>query len=526
MALNINFQGNIFDVDQNSIDVQYQAYSHSIGKWSNVRQSDQGQYNVNLGDGDLNTQDGTVLPGDKITVAFWDKGKERSGILSLFSALTFVYNGISNTVQNVQLLSDPPILCSWSSPRTVLIDTEFSVSLSPSLRREWEFYGKTMIQDSVVSGIPTFDFLKITKAEVDFELGVGNQTSHSYSKMGEKTMTAYFESSYGKTASCDMSIFAVYPQPIGSISITKNPLSILETANIEVELVDPNSVITSIDYYVDSTLSKTGAELSSTYQHVVNRVGSYRAYYVVSWNNGLMDLQFTVEDFIIVENTPPKIQVFHQKSQTLDYHHDFSVVVSDREDANSTLPVNWEVFFLNRRGDFPEPFFGCDETVSSSEEYYSILSTGSLGKDFTAPFAQVGDYRVVATTVDSGGLTDSSMVEFSVVNTCGEAENTCPNEYKTIEEYESAIAQARQEEIDKFNKVIADLRIEVEKNTVSHANRMNQDAIPTTIIPNAQRTELLNVGYEAPSDYPGQSINVGGGVNTLLPTQNQDDWID
>ena len=69
VALNITFAGNIIDSENNSINddsVKYQAYfkktnaSSSSNKWNNPRISEYGQYSLNLGDGDLLTQDGKI----------------------------------------------------------------------------------------------------------------------------------------------------------------------------------------------------------------------------------------------------------------------------------------------------------------------------------------------------------------------------------------------------------------------------------------------------------------------------------
>lgn len=502
-ALNINFQGNIFGATGDRISASYQVYSHSIGKWSEVRQSDQQQYNFNFGDGDLNTQDGTVLLGDKITVAFWEVGKNRDEELALFSAITFVYEGEFSTVQDVQLLPDPPIVCGWDAPLTTLINTDFTVTLEPSLHREWEFDGGTMVQDRIIEDTVIFPFLTVTLEQVDFEDGFANDLTHSYSTMGERTVTARFASAYGKEAQCEKTIFAVYPPPTGEISITNEPLKTFDTAIIETLIQDPNSTVESIEYFVDETFIEDGTALANTYECKVMGIGTYTAHYLITWDNGQTASTLDVSTMFEVENTPPTIQLFHQVSPTMDYTHNFSALVGDLEDASSSLPVKWEIYYLSTSTSFPTPFFGTCEESALGQEYYLIYASDSIGRDISIPFSQIGLYRIVATTVDSGGLSAEASIELSVTEVCS-IENTCPDEYKTLEEFEIAIQQAREEEGIKYRKIIDTLRIEVERRTPPPIG-LPDAIIPSTLIPNARDSSLLNTSSNGSLQHPYQS---------------------
>ena len=114
MALNITFAGNIIDSENNPINddsVKYQAYfkktnaSSSNNKWNNARTSEYGQYSLNLGDGDLLTQDGKVSNNDKLIILFWREKKEvkESASLSEWCFVETTLNGSEVYLANIKL---------------------------------------------------------------------------------------------------------------------------------------------------------------------------------------------------------------------------------------------------------------------------------------------------------------------------------------------------------------------------------------------------------------------------------------
>lgn len=78
--LNVSFTGNIYDTNSSLFsgdEVKYQLYFYSVNGpsspsiWSTTRISEYGQYNINLGDSDILTQDGNSNTGDIVLLAFW-----------------------------------------------------------------------------------------------------------------------------------------------------------------------------------------------------------------------------------------------------------------------------------------------------------------------------------------------------------------------------------------------------------------------------------------------------------------------
>jgi len=108
LALNINFQGNVVNEAGDLLTCKYQAYVPSISTWGNVKETEASQYNINYGDGDLKTQSGSVSNGEVLLIVFWTGDDSRQNALDLFAVVAFIYSGIDNTVQDIQL--KPPHL--------------------------------------------------------------------------------------------------------------------------------------------------------------------------------------------------------------------------------------------------------------------------------------------------------------------------------------------------------------------------------------------------------------------------------
>ncbi len=423
MALNINYQGGVFDESGNQIDCYFQAFSTNIGKWSDLRQTEYGQYNVNFGDGDLNTQSGSVSVGDVLMVAFWTGDQSRNNQLQLFSVVAFVYNGVDSTVQDIELRAPISPACSFSYSSTGTVDVTTSVSSRASTTYQWTYSGATLYQRNNWYGQTVFGFLDIATDEFDFGDGYSATTSHSYSTSGVFTIHHYVESTYGLSSTCQSDINIYYPSPSSDIVFSPSSPILGESISIENTTEDVYGRVTSIEYYFDGAFIYDGQELIYNYDKVLDVFGTHNAQVKVFWNDGFYDKTYTRTEYVSMENQPPTVTL--TTSEDANSPGKF-IATAVAEDIDGTISdICWELYYEGESSGLPHPYFKCEEaTTPEYKRIYSIcdVSLTTLGAIFAIP----GNYKYIVTVKDNMGATATDVNEFAVTTVCDGVLGECP----------------------------------------------------------------------------------------------------
>ena len=157
MALNVTLNGFLYNEDSslNTGDAKYQALFYPNGTasspttWNDVRSVEvTGYWNVNLGDGDWLTQDGTAISNSKIVIVFWrgattDRNDDCSTLIE-WGATEVTHNGSSVYSFNTQTKSNIAPVLVWTLVSSGLVGVSYTASNTSYDVHSWNFGGVTM----------------------------------------------------------------------------------------------------------------------------------------------------------------------------------------------------------------------------------------------------------------------------------------------------------------------------------------------------------------------------------------------
>lgn len=423
MALNINYQGEVRDQDNSNIDCYYQAYSHNISKWGDVHTTEASQYNVNFGDGDLNTQSGSISNGDVLLIAFWTGAPDRSEKLEMFGIVSFVYDGNDNTIQNVMILPSQPPNCRFLMQENALIESEVNVVSLASTVFQWEYEGAIMYQRKTWYGQVVFLFLDIASDEFYFKDSYDTLTSHVYDNSGAYDVLHRVKNTYELSNTCSKQIRILYRAPIGGINFSNNSPFVNESIDVSASIIDDDSRIISIRHIFDNTIVEENTDRFFVYDVSVPQLGVYSASQEILWNDGFDDMTVYYSKDLELQNKPPKVSLSY--TQDDNSPELFSIEVDASDEDGTIEDICWELFYLSGVNELPDPYFRCEEP--ESVEYISIYNVCDKNKtSLVLAFAIPGKYRILVTATDDYGDTGSAYIELDVTEICPSVFGECP----------------------------------------------------------------------------------------------------
>lgn len=218
MALNITTDGFVYmeDGGLSSLNVAYQAYFYKVNggsspsSWNNKRiVENTGYFNVNLGDGDWLTQDGSASSGDHIIIVFWSPASsdrlDACDQLTEWSCFRITLDGSSTYSNNIQVRSNICPNLNWTLSNTALIGQNVIANNTSTDTHQWDFSGNTMYHRN--SWYTTLMSINIVDNS-DYDWGDGNQDndlsgttngSHSYIASGDYDIELVVEDACGCT---------------------------------------------------------------------------------------------------------------------------------------------------------------------------------------------------------------------------------------------------------------------------------------------------------------------------------------
>ena len=425
MAVNINYQGNIYDHTGESIECYYQAFSYAVSKWSDVRISEFGQYNVNFGDGDLNGQDGSVHVGDPLIVVFWTGADNRGEMLDIFSVIVFIYDGSDSTVQDVQLLPPRTPSCSFSINGEMEVDSAISVISNASIIYQWEYASKTHYHRPTWYGEDIFPFLGIRDDIFDFETGYSEATSHIYTSPGTYTISHLVRSTYDVESICTESVEIKYPEPTIDISTDSEQPVLGDIVTVNVSVLDPYDTVSRVVCSIDGEVVVDGDSLSFSYELRLAEVKTYTVSVDVMWYDFFNNNVAHQEKFIEMGNIPPEVDLTIDETESAV---GIFVATVDALDPDGDISrLCWRLFYEGEQSGLPHPYFKCqNENGGVFRQIYEDCDSSAteLRLEFSVP----GNYIVSIEATDSSGESTTASSSLAVSSTCLNGEPVgCPN---------------------------------------------------------------------------------------------------
>jgi hypothetical protein len=337
MALNVTLDGYAYNGDGSlgNSNIAYQAYFHKVNggssssTWNNTRIIEAtGYWNINLGDGDWLTQDGSAAANDLIVVVFWSPSTsdrmDACSQLTEWSCFIIVLDGSSTYSNNVQV---KPNICpnlSWSLPDNGLVNASVSTSNSSNDLHQWDFSGNTMHhRNTWYTTLMTVNSVDNT----DYDWDDGNQTndlpgaaesSHSWSSAGDYDVEIVIEDECGCTVTGTESIRVKYNAPVPNIICHQAVGNTITEPDTVVTFgysgTDVDDRITSIDWIIhdDTNTSVVGSDEGDVISHdegtgtswyghpaspgAFTDPGNHTVEIVVHWNDGFEDLEINYSE--------------------------------------------------------------------------------------------------------------------------------------------------------------------------------------------------------------------------------------
>lgn len=157
MALNRTFDGYAYlnDGSLSNSNVYYQGFFYPNGTasssstWNNVRQVEAtGYYNINLGDGDWLTQEGTALTNARVIIVFWrgDTTDRNSlcDVLDEWGAFEVTITSADVYTNQVQIKTNISPILNWSLPLTGYVNTSYTATNNSYDVHAWTWMGTAM----------------------------------------------------------------------------------------------------------------------------------------------------------------------------------------------------------------------------------------------------------------------------------------------------------------------------------------------------------------------------------------------
>lgn len=284
MALNITIDGFVYTEDGglSSSNVAYQAYFYkansgsSASKWNNKRiVENTGYYNINLGDGDWLSQDGSASAGDRIVIVFWSPTTaERLNICNVLAEWgyhTFTLTSASTYTKQAQIRSNVCPNLNWSLPATGLVGQNIVAANSSTDEYQWVFMGTTMYhRDFYLTQLMTIN--NVNNSDYSWGDGTFNNNlpgttngTHSWSSPNDYDVEIVIEDACGCTVTGTDTIRIFANEPVPNIVMTPTDPEPNEPVSFQYIGTDPNNAITNISWSIaDSGIYGNTDTISTT----------------------------------------------------------------------------------------------------------------------------------------------------------------------------------------------------------------------------------------------------------------------
>jgi hypothetical protein len=326
MSLNVVFDGYVYlnDGSLSSSNVYYQAFFYrngtasSLDTWNSVRiVESSGYYNCNGGDLDWLSQDGTMLVGSMVIIAFW-RGGSRMGtdcsVLDEWGAVQITLDESSTYTNQTQVKANLPPELVWSFPTNGLVGQTYWPTNSSHDVHTWDWMGTTMAHYYIWNSEPIYFVNHVNNSSYywgdgleDLNLPGTTTTPHSWTSPGDYTITIVIEDECGATVTGTEVIRIKNSAPSPGIfcneAVGQSIITPDTVVSFEYDGTNPNNVIYNIDWIIyDDTNTTTSGEVSDTIYHTEGTgtswyghsassgaftdPGNHTVAIVVYWNDG------------------------------------------------------------------------------------------------------------------------------------------------------------------------------------------------------------------------------------------------
>lgn len=318
---NITFAGNIYNASGSQYvgsEVRYQLYFHKVSgesspsTWSSTRLSEYGQYNINLGDGDILTPDGSSNTGDAVIIAFWTPttSLKTDGDLEEWGFIETTLTSGSYYISDVQLKGPIVPTCDFTVTNSSFINEDVvATDVGSHNKHSWVYGSTTVYQEPSRYNQPIFYVMNTLQPSsysiswddgtFDNNLNPASTYTHQYTSPGNYNITTYVTNISGLSASQLFLWSVYYSTPVIGFSMdvsSPNPVGtdgVGELVTFTNTTTDPDGQA-GIDGWTCDWLIEDGSD-SVTYMgqdfnfsptHQFHSSGTHDVTLVVHWYSG------------------------------------------------------------------------------------------------------------------------------------------------------------------------------------------------------------------------------------------------
>lgn len=413
MSLNIVFQGNIFDHEDNPIVSHIQGLHVRTGLWSDIRTSENNQYNINLGDGNWLTQNGNVREGDVILLSFWTTNvKTRIGKSDEFCILKIEYDENQKIyINNIKLGLPPSPFLIWDfEDSSIIVNEEATIDSTATNTFQYEYDGNTLYQRNEWYGNVIFKNSGIQQIEYKWEDVFIDSNIFAFDTTGEYSVTTKATNFYGESTESTKILRIENEVPIYDIIL---PESFSFGDVIAVKDIVTSEHIKRLEHYVNDDLIETNSEKDFDYQYEITNTDNHIFRFHIEYYVGIGSETKFIEYYESQqpENIPPVIELLEYTESDGLYTINQSCYDEDGNIDNYVYQLMYQVPLSNE-------FKIIDEyhTQDDIQKQYSLNNNGN--------------YKLILLVTDNGGATTTSDIEFYIDNVCSDNILLSKNRYR------------------------------------------------------------------------------------------------
>jgi DNA/RNA-binding domain of Phe-tRNA-synthetase-like protein len=418
MALNITLAGGIVDSNDVAVNANLQIFVYNskngLTKWSDVFLTEDTDYNKNLGDPDISSQENTLgladANGEFAVIAVWLDGSRTdiNAVPTEFAFIVHELNGSEVYVQDIKLNKPNPIDCSnWEVPEQI-IQGENIIALNHNTN-EMTYEAKNITHYLYKKSISAnneiiFPFMGTCNAEYNFN-NEGYTQSNVYIPQtgGDTSIDIKVQDCFGTEVICSK-ITKVFYKVIPCFNHSPEHITKGTTIQIVSCASGHTDKITEIKYDISSEIL-LGEDVSK----VITELGVIPVTQFITYYNAYENIKVELHKDIQMENIPPELAltVIAEPQNDID-KKEYTFAHLGTDEDGYIAEVKWEIFRNN-----PD--------INGNENYSLYYSTGNITdlSDWTYDISDiVGDLKIRATVYDNMGA--SAFQDFEIANDCSD----------------------------------------------------------------------------------------------------------
>ena len=320
MSLNIAVAGTVYNSNNEVVDAYIQClyYNSTDKQWdTDIRSTEDGDYNLNLGDGSWLTQEPEIKinnePTEYVLVSAWTTdNSERTGNHDEFAFYVFELDGSDTYINDIYLKPQESLDCSdWILPSPIISGNVLEPINNNTNEYTYTVDDKLYFHNRDYWDELIFDSLGTIKLEYNFDGSWTEDTTYITSDAGDLDVSIRVTDSYDNVSECTKTTKIYYDVTL-CFNLSETEIYTDTDIHINSCITGNTDQINNILYDInqnDNTdnidTNSTDPDVSITY--TINEFGDIEITQTVEYFDGYDDVSKTYTQIFEMENIPPEL---------------------------------------------------------------------------------------------------------------------------------------------------------------------------------------------------------------------------